>query len=209
MDRAQHLSICRMAAVFLAMGIVAAALSLHAQDTRTVKEPVIPPACITLKATLTAASATSGDIEARAAKTGSQNPALDTARLQQAIDRCDKGRSVELAPDGVGDAFLIGPIALRAGVTLLIDNGVTLYGTRNPEYYAISPGSCGLVNDNSVTGCRPLIAIRNATGSGIMGDGAIDGQGGPASCSTASHPRSPGGTSPTMPAAPAVSRPRA
>ena len=41
------------------------------------------------------------------------------------------------------------------------------------------PGGCGLVNDAS-SGCKPLIAVKNATGSGIMGDGAIDGQGGAA-----------------------------
>ena len=52
------------------------------------------------------------------------------------------------------------------------------FGTRNPEYYAVTPGSCGVVNDDSVSGCRPLIAVVRATGAGIMGDGAIDGQGG-------------------------------
>jgi polygalacturonase len=127
---------------------------------------------------LTSASATSGDIEARAAQAGSQNPALDTARIQQALDHCAKGQAVELAAAGANDAFLSGPILLRAGVTLLIDKGVTLFGTRNPEYYALSPGACGLVNDSSTSGCKPLIAVKNASGSAIMGDGAIDGQGG-------------------------------
>jgi polygalacturonase len=159
--------------------LLATAVSfLHAQDLRTVKEPVIPTACITLKAALTPASATSGEIELRAAQAGSQTPILDTARLQQAIDRCEKGRAVELAADGPNTAFLAGPIFLRPGVTLLIDKSVTLYGTRNPEYYAFTPGSCGIVNDDSVIGCRPLITAKNASGSAIMGDGAIDGQGG-------------------------------
>ena len=150
---------------------------MHAQDLRTVKEPVIPPACTTLKATLTPASATSGEIEVRAYQAASGQASLDTTRLQQALDHCDKGHAVELAPDAANTAFLIGPIALRPGVTLLIDKGVTLYGSRNPEFYALNPGSCGLVND-APSGCRPLIAVKNATGSGIMGDGAIDGQGG-------------------------------
>jgi polygalacturonase len=161
--------------------LLAAASVIHAQDLRIVKEPVIPPACITLKATLTPATATSGDVELRAAQAGTQNPAFDTLRIQQALDHCDKGHAVELAalaPDGPQTAFLTGPIFLRPGVILLIDKGVTLYATRNAEYYALSPGSCGLVNDDSVTGCRPLITVKNATGSAIMGDGAIDGQGG-------------------------------
>ena len=77
-----------------------ATLLLHAQDTRTVKEPVIPPACVTLKATMTTAAATSGQLEAHAYQAGSDKSGLDTDRIQSAIDRCNKGRAVELAPDG-------------------------------------------------------------------------------------------------------------
>jgi len=153
--------------------MMAAPSRLHAQDTRTVKEPVIPPACVILKASLSPAAATSGDIDARTGANG-----LDTLRLQQALDHCDKGHAVELSPDSGNTAFLAGPIALRAGITLLIDKGVTLYATRNPELYAVTPGSCGVVNDNSSAGCKPLIAVKNANSSAIMGDGAIDGQGG-------------------------------
>jgi polygalacturonase len=167
-----------MTAVSLAVVIATGASWVRAQDTRTVKEPVIPPPCITLKSALTTAAATSGDMEARASKDGSGQASLDTARIQQALDHCDKGNAVELAPDNNNSAFLTGPISLRPGVTLLIDTGVTIYGTRNPEYYAITPGSCGVVNDHSSSGCRPLITVKNATGSAIMGDGAIDGQGG-------------------------------
>lgn len=150
-----------------------------AQDLRTVKEPRIPAACAVLKAGLSAAVATSGEIEAQAESSGTGQAALvDTARIQAALDHCAKGTAVELAADGEKAAFLTGPIQLRAGVVLVVDKGVTLFGTRNPEYYAVTPGSCGVVNGDSVSGCRPLIAVVNATGSGIMGDGAIDGQGG-------------------------------
>jgi polygalacturonase len=151
--------------------------SLYAQDSRTVKEPVIPPSCVTLKATLTAASASSGELEARADKSGSDKNGLDTTRLQAAIDHCDKGKAVELASDGTNTAFLTGPLQLRPGVTLLIDKDTTLFASRNPESYALTPGSCGLVNDLT-TGCKPLLTVKSATGSGIMGDGVIDGQGG-------------------------------
>ena len=178
MDRAQCFAVGRRTIVSLAVGIVASISPLHAQDLRTVKEPVIPPACAALKAALTPASATSGDLEERAGKSGSGQTGLDTARIQQALNHCDKGNAVELALDGSNSAFLTGPIALRPGVTLLVDKGVTLYAARNPEFYALSPGSCGIVNNDSFTGCKPLISVKNATGSGIMGDGVIDGQGG-------------------------------
>lgn len=160
------------AALLLAFAPVASA-----QDTRTVKEPTLPPACITLKAALTSDQATSGQLEAHADKSGSDKSGLDTLRLQTALDHCDKGHAVELAADGSDNAFLIGPIAFRAGVSLLIDKGVTLYASRNPESYALTPGSCGVVNDSD-HGCKPLVTVRSATGSGILGDGVLDGQGG-------------------------------
>jgi polygalacturonase len=178
MNRTRRFVACRTIVFSVAVAIAASGSRLYAQDTRTVKEPVVPAACVTLKAEMTAAFATSGDIEARADRTGSGKSGLDTARLQQALDHCDKGNAVELALDAANTAFLTGPIYLRPGVTLLLDKGVTLYGTRNPEYYAVSPGSCGLVNDQTNSGCKPLITVKSASGSGIMGDGAIDGQGG-------------------------------
>jgi polygalacturonase len=146
--------------------------ALHAQDTRDVKEPTIPPACATLKAVFPPTVATSGDVEA-----GRNDALRDTARIQQALDHCPKGQSVELAPDAQNTAFLTGPIYLRPGVTLLIDKSVTLYGSRDPKDYEVSQGSCGLVSDLP-PGCHPLITVNQATGSAIMGDGAIDGQGG-------------------------------
>ena len=176
MSGSKRFAICRISAASLA--VATATASLYAQDTRTVKEPVVPPACIILKSTLTTAGAISGEMETRASKAGSGQASLDTARIQQALDHCDKGHAVELDIEGSNDAFLTGPIFLRPGVTLVVDKGVTLYGARNAEYYAVKPGSCGIVSDDSGNGCKPLITVKSATGSGIMGDGAIDGQGG-------------------------------
>ena len=167
----------RKTAIALALACSAGGPRLFAQDTRTVHEPVIPPTCTTLRAVLTSASATSGTLEARADRAGSDTSGLDTLRIQTALDHCPKDHAVELAPDAGNTAFLTGPIALRPGVTLLIDKGATLYGSRNPESYAITPESCGLVND-APSGCKPLITVKMATGSSIMGDGTIDGQGG-------------------------------
>lgn len=141
--------------------------SAIAQDTRTVTQPVVPPACITLKAELTAAPGIQPADETN----------LDTARLQHAIDTCSPGKAVELAAGAGKNGFLSGPLNLKPGVTLLVDKGVTLYGSRNPADYAVSPGSCGLVN-NERGGCRPLIHGDHADHSAIMGEGVIDGRGG-------------------------------
>ena len=138
------------------------------QDTRTVTEPRIPSVCVSLKAQL--AVGRGGVAEEDEGK-------LDTARLQKALDACDVGKAVELAGNGSSSAFLSGPIAIPKGVVLLVDKGVTLYGSRDPKTYEISAGSCGLVN-NEPRGCKPLIAVTDAAGAGIMGDGTIDGRGG-------------------------------
>jgi polygalacturonase len=76
-----------------------------------------------------------------------------------------------------GKVFLAGPLQLRAGVTLLLDRGATLYGSRNPRDYDLSPGSCGIVNQKG-HGCKALISGDRVAGAGVMGEGAIDGRGG-------------------------------
>jgi polygalacturonase len=157
--------------VNLSSAVVVAALAVWsvvpslAQDTRVVTEPTVPPVCATLHA------------ELRAPIQPPDETKLDTDRLQRGINNCQPGKALELAADGDRKAFLSGPLELRKGVTLLVDRGVTLYGSRNPADYETHPGSCGVVN-NERGGCRPLIHADRAEGAGIMGEGTIDGRGG-------------------------------
>jgi polygalacturonase len=141
---------------------------LHAQDTRKVVEPQFPPACEVLTARLAAPGGALSDADER-------RP--DTARLQKAIDGCAPGKAVELKPDGERQVFLSGPLLLKAGVTLLIDANAALFASRDPRDYDLAPGSCGVVNQRG-RGCKPFLLAEGAPGSGIMGDGAIDGRGG-------------------------------
>ncbi len=143
---------------------------LAAQDTRMVVEPFFPQLCTTLDAHLE----TSGQSLAPA-----DEQKLDTARIQRAIDRCGKGRAVLLHVDEENNAFLSGPLELRPDVTLIIGLGVTIYASRDPALYAVSPGSCGIVShEPGPRGCKPLISVDHAPNSAIMGDGTIDGRGG-------------------------------
>jgi polygalacturonase len=135
-----------------------------AQDTRTVTEPVIPSACTVLTAQL----------PAKLTEADENKP--DTARIQEAMDHCGAGRAVELKTSGNNSAFLSGPLQLRAGVTLLVDGGVTLFASRNPLDYEISPGSCGIVNKTG-HGCKALITGDHVAHAAVMGDGWIDGRG--------------------------------
>ena len=87
---------------------------------------------------------------------------LDTSRIQTALTGCGAGKAVKLTTNGANNAFITGPIKVPTGVTLWVDTGTTLYGTRDPNVY----GSASA-----------LISVTGAN-SGIVGGGNIDGQGG-------------------------------
>ena len=140
----------------------------QAQDTRHVVEPRIPSACVVLRAHL---AAVAGVLPAEAEQS------LDTGRIQQAIDRCAPGKAVELRAEGRKQTFLSGPLTLRSGVTLVVDANTSLAASANPRLYDISAGSCGVLGEHG-QGCKPLLSGNDIHGSGVMGDGSIDGRGG-------------------------------
>jgi polygalacturonase len=83
-----------------------------------------------------------------------------------------------------GDGFISGPLTLPSGVTLWIDKGVTLYGTRDAKAYApnlAGPYCANTAVSSSKAGsssnCLPLIGGNNLVNSAVMGDGAIDSRG--------------------------------
>ncbi|MRX07924.1 pectin lyase fold-containing protein [Pseudoduganella sp. FT25W] len=139
-----------------ALAVLLAATTAHAQDTRKVTEPTPPPSCTVLTA--------GAGVD-------------DTARIQAAIDQCPAGRAVRLSGNNEKQRFVSGPLNLRSGVSLLVDAGATLQASGNPKLYDRGAGTCGTV-DKLGRGCKPFITIDGAKGSGIYGEGAIDGQGG-------------------------------
>jgi len=140
----------------------------RAQDTRHVVEPRIPAACVVLQPHL---AAVGGVLPAGAEQD------LDTARIQQAMDQCAPGKAVVLRAHGKEQTFLSGPLTLRSGVTLVIDANTSLAASANPRLYDINPGSCGVLAEHG-PGCKPLLSGNDIQGSGVMGDGSIDGRGG-------------------------------
>ena len=142
-----------IAALFFAATAVTTA---HAQDARKVAEPAIPPACATLVA---------------------GNGPDDGARIQDAIDHCAAGRSVRLTASEAARNFTSGPLTLKSGVTLVVEQNATLLASTDPRRYDSGKGSCGSIDANGKA-CLPFIALDGGSGSGIMGDGVIDGQGG-------------------------------
>jgi len=130
-------------------------------------EPTIAPACATITATKTITAGKPTD-----------ETTLDTALIQSAISACPAGQSVQLAADGDKVAFLSGPLAMKAGVTLWIDTGVTLFATRNPRDFDFPPGTRGCGTDNSNSACSALINVISVADVTIAGGGTIDGRGG-------------------------------
>ncbi len=114
-------------------------------------EPTIPAACTTLTASQNIAAGSVPD-----------ETTLDTSRIQSALTGCASGQAVKLAAGGGNNAFITGPLTLPTGVTLWVDAGATLFGTRDPKVYGSATA---------------LISVKGAH-SGVVGDGAINGQGG-------------------------------
>ncbi len=154
---------------------VAAAPAL-ATGAAAVSQPSIPATCTTLDAQLE----TSDELFS----SSDESTPPDTTRIQDALNSCSgTGKAVVLAPSGSDNAFLSGPLSLPASVTLVVDDGATLYASRNPANYQVSgQATCGTTASTG-NGCKPFI---NVTGSdaGIMGtqgsngsQGEIDGRG--------------------------------
>jgi polygalacturonase len=153
---------------FAALAPLVLGAAAFAQDTRTVTEPRIPPACTTLDAALAARDGVLSDADERR---------LDTVRIQQAIDSCAPGKAVVLRARGNRSVFLTGPLTIKSGVTLVVSAHAVLASSRDPRVFDITPGSCGILSERG-HGCKGLITVADTSGSGIMGDGAVDGRGG-------------------------------
>jgi polygalacturonase len=156
---------------FMLAGLRFSAPYLQAQDTRTVSEPKYPPICKILYANLTPHGGMLPDEPI-------ERHYRDNDRIEKAMDECPAGRSVVLHGAKTGKSvFLIGPLKLRAGITLVVDQSAAVWGSRDPRNYDVAPGSCGIVGERG-PGCLPLILAEDAPHSGIMGEGVIDGRGG-------------------------------
>lgn len=167
---------------FPVLGCLLALATLDASaatgDTRMVAEPTVPSVC---GQSLVAVLQT-GDRTFSAAQ--EQSPP-DTARIQAALDSCAAagGRTAVLLRAGAGNAFLSGPLTIGSNVTLVIDAGVTLFGSRKPSDYQVAgANACGKAAGSS-GGCRALINLKGKS-LGVMGlrdsagrQGTIDGRG--------------------------------
>jgi polygalacturonase len=96
---------------------------------------------------------------------------LSTTMLQQAIDTAGAaGGGIVIFPTGT---FLSGSLQLRSGVTLQLNAGATLLGSRDAKDY-LSPSANG---DRTERGYHDLIHGQRLHNIAIRGAGTIDGNG--------------------------------
>jgi polygalacturonase len=155
-------------------------------DAALPPEPSLPTAaqvCKELPATLSALP--NGLLPDSADAT---DTAPDTARIQAALNDCANKSSTSFATNkavhlmagsGGANAFLAGALTMPTGITLWIDQGVTLFASRDPRQYDKTRGtaSCGVITASD-NGCLALINASKVANVAVMGDGVIDGRGG-------------------------------
>lgn len=96
---------------------------------------------------------------------------LDTRAINTAIDACNAaGGGVAYVPPGV---YLCGTVVLKTNVTLYLEAGATILGSKNLADYTPQPGPPALGDANQ----KHLIFARDAENVGLAGPGRIDGQG--------------------------------
>ena len=132
--------------------LMAAAAASHAQtqatgDSRTVRQPLAPPVCMTLTAQFSSSQ-----------RATPPDPSVDdTARLQAALNSCaGTGKTVALAASGSNDSFYSGALTAN-GVGLAIRAGTTLFG-------------------NAYTAAKQFLLF-TGTNASLMGPGTVDGRG--------------------------------
>ena len=95
----------------------------------------------------------------------------NTAAIQQAIDAAAKQAGTVVFPAGT---YLTGAIFVKSGVTLKLDKGVTLLGSRNINDYPLMPTRIAGIE---MRWPAALVNVYQQKGAAILGEGTIDGDG--------------------------------
>lgn len=95
----------------------------------------------------------------------------NTAAIQQAIDAAAKEAGTVVFPAGT---YLTGAIFVKSGVTLRLDKGVTLRGSRNIDDYPMMPTRIAGIE---MRWPAALVNVYKQSKAAIVGEGTIDGDG--------------------------------
>ena len=95
----------------------------------------------------------------------------NTAAIQKAIDAAAAQAGTVVFPAGT---YLTGAIFVKSGVTLRLDKGVTLLGSRNIDDYPMMPTRIAGIE---MTWPAALVNVYRQQKAAIVGEGTIDGDG--------------------------------
>lgn len=96
---------------------------------------------------------------------------LDSAAINKAIDTCNgQGGGMVYVPPGI---YLSGTVILKSNVTLFLEAGATILGSKKVSDFTPQPGPTLLGDANQ----KHLIFARDAENATLAGPGRIDGQG--------------------------------
>ncbi len=128
---------------------------------------------LSLLFTLSVLSGYSKDINILEAGAKPDGKTISTKIIQNAIDKVsENGGGTVIVPPG---KFLTGSIILKNGVTIQVQKGATLLGSKNLEdYLSIKPDFVALRTGQAT---KQLVFAENQSNIGIVGEGTIDGQG--------------------------------
>lgn len=95
----------------------------------------------------------------------------NTAAIQKAIDAAAREAGTVVFPAGT---YLTGSVFVKSGVTLKLDKGVTLLGSRNIDDYPVMPTRIAGIE---MAWPAALVNIYRQQKAAIVGEGTIDGDG--------------------------------
>ena len=123
----------RVVVMLLLTQVLGTSVCLSAQDKRKVTEPKFPQTCALYVAPLSS-TPLDGPVIGQTASEQNAESNAETATLKSKLNECGSGQAVELilGADNSRNAFLLNPINLPLGVSLIIDAGVTVMARGTP-----------------------------------------------------------------------------
>ncbi len=120
-----------------------------------------------------AQSVSASSLDVRSLGARGDGAAIETKAIQSAIDSCTRIGGTVIFPPGI---YLTGSLELKSNVTLHLEKGAVLLGSKNlSDYFVRIPR---LKSYNDVFLKHSLLYAEGESNIAITGEGTIDGQGG-------------------------------